>query len=105
MALLDKFAKLGVEPQPLTTGGKLDGLSFVITGTLTTMSRDEATNKIKSLGGVFQTSVGKKTDYLVMGEKAGNSKRVKAEQLGTKVISEQEFACHAIAFGNLKWLW
>lgn len=90
MALLDKFAKLGVEPQPLTTGGKLDGLSFVITGTLTTMSRDEAANKIKSLGGVFQTSVGKNTDYLVMGEKAGNSKRVKAEQLGTKVISEQE---------------
>ena len=88
--LLEKFANLGVAPQPIQVGGKLDGLSFVITGTLTTMSRDEAMSQIKSLGGNFQTSVGKTTDYLVMGEKAGNSKRIKAEQLGTKVINESE---------------
>ena len=50
----------------------------------------ETMSQIKSLGGNFQTSVGKTTDYLVMGEKAGNSKRIKAEQLGTKVINESE---------------
>ena len=88
--LLEKFTNLGVAPQPIQVGGKLDGLSFVITGTLTTMSRDEAMLQIKSLGGNFQASVGKTTDYLVMGEKAGNSKRIKAEQLGTKVINESE---------------
>ena len=88
--LLEKLTNLGVAPQPIQVGGKLDGLSFVITGTLTTMSRDEAMSQIKSLGGNFQTSVGKTTDYLVMGEKAGNSKRIKAEQLGTKVINESE---------------
>ena len=88
--LLEKFTNLGVASQPIQVGGKLDGLSFVITGTLTTMSRDEAMSQIKSLGGNFQTSVGKTTDYLVMGEKAGNSKRIKAEQLGTKVINESE---------------
>lgn len=90
LALLDKFASLGVQPQPVKVGGKLAGQSFVITGTLTSMSRDEAAAKIKELGGDFQSSVGKTTTYLVMGEKAGQSKRTKAEQLGTKVISEAE---------------
>ena len=90
MILLDKFNRLGVSPQPIKTGGKLAGLAFVITGTLKSMSRDEAAKKIKELGGEFQGSVGKSTDYLVMGEKAGASKRIKAEQLGTKVIDEDE---------------
>lgn len=90
LALLDKFASLSVQPQPVKVGGKLAGQSFVITGTLTSMSRDEAAAKIKELGGDFQSSVGKTTTYLVMGEKAGQSKRTKAEQLGTKVISEAE---------------
>ena len=90
MALLAKFKELGVKPKPVAVGGKLDGVSFVVTGTLNTMSRDEAARRIKELGGEFQSSVGKTTDYLVMGEKAGNSKRVKAEQLGTKVIDEDE---------------
>ena len=88
--LLRKFAEYGVQPKPIQVGGKLAGQSFVITGTLTSMSRDEAANKIKELGGEFQGSVGKSTTYLVMGEKAGNSKRVKAEKLGTKVIDEAE---------------
>ena len=90
MALLAKFKELDVKPKPVAVGGKLDGVSFVVTGTLNTMSRDEAARRIKELGGEFQSSVGKTTDYLVMGEKAGNSKRVKAEQLGTKVIDEDE---------------
>ena len=46
--------------------------------------------RLRSWGGDFQSSVGKTTTYLVMGEKAGQSKRTKAEQLGTKVISEAE---------------
>ena len=90
MVLLDKFNRLGVNPQPIKTGGKLAGLAFVVTGTLKSMSRDEAAKKIKELGGEFQSSVGKSTDYLVIGEKAGASKRIKAEQLGTKVIDEDE---------------
>lgn len=87
--LLAKFKELGVEPQPVQTSGKLTGLSFVITGTLETMSRDQAAARIKELGGEFQSSVGKSTDYLVMGAKAGASKRTKAEKLGTKVIDEK----------------
>lgn len=88
--LLQKFHNLGVEPQPISQGGPLNGISFVITGTLHSMSRDEAANRIKELGGTFQSSVGRSTDYLVMGDKAGASKRAKAEQLGTKVIDEVE---------------
>lgn len=87
--LLDKLKSLGVEPQAMHTGGKLDGISFVITGTLESMSRDQAAAHIKELGGEFQSAVSKATDYLVMGAKAGASKRQKAEKLGTKVIDEK----------------
>lgn len=89
-ALLDKFAKLGVEPQPVVKGGKLEGVSIVVTGTLESMSRDQAADKIKSLGGNFQSSVTSTTNYLVMGAKAGTSKRTKAEKLGVAVIDEKE---------------
>lgn len=88
--LMSKFKHLGVVPQKMETGDKLAGLSFVVTGTLQSMSRDEAAEKIKALGGDFQSAVGKSTDYLVMGDKAGNGKRLKAEQYGTKVIDETE---------------
>lgn len=91
LKLIAKFRRLGVEPQKVEQGSKLAGISFVVTGTLQSMSRDEAADKIRSLGGDFQTSVGKSTNYLVMGDKAGNSKRVKAEQYGTKVVDEAEF--------------
>ena len=57
MALLDKFAELGVRPQYEQKSGKLAGQSFVVTGTLQTMSRDAAADKIRALGGAFQTSV------------------------------------------------
>lgn len=68
---------------------RLTGLSFVITGTLPSYSRDEAKALIESHGGVVKSSVSKKTDYLLAGEDAG-SKLVKAQELGVKVISERE---------------
>lgn len=88
--LLDKFDRLGVEPHYERKTGKLAGANFVITGTLTTMSRDVAADKIRALGGTFQTSVAKDTTYLVAGGKIGASKLKKAESYGTKIISESE---------------
>lgn len=89
--LLKKFADLGVEPVYEEHDGPLEGLSFVITGSLESMGRDEAAEKIRELGGTFQTSVGKGTSYLVAGGKVGASKLAKAKQNGTAVISEAEF--------------
>lgn len=68
---------------------KLEGLTFVVTGSLS-MSRDEAKEKILFSGGRFSSSLSKKTEYLLAGEKAG-SKIKKAETLGVKIISEDEF--------------
>ncbi len=70
-------------------GETLAGLSFVLTGTLPTMSRDEASDLIKQAGGKVVGSVSKKTDYVVAGEAAG-SKLTKAQSLGIAVISEEE---------------
>jgi DNA ligase (NAD+) len=90
-ALLDKFKRLGVEPHfESRARGPLHGMSFVVTGTLETMSRDEAGEKIRALGGAFQSSVGKDTSYLVVGNNVGASKLKKAEKLGTKQITEQD---------------
>jgi DNA ligase (NAD+) len=89
--LLSKFDELGVSPVfESTAKGPLHGQNFVITGTLNEMSRDEAANKIRELGGKFQTSVANDTDYLVLGDSPGNSKIVKATKLGTKQIKETE---------------
>lgn len=89
--LLEKFTQLGVHPRFDKKTGKLTGKSFVITGTLEQMSRDEAAEKIRNLGGVFQAAVIKDTNYLVAGGKVGASKLKKAEAYGTKVITENEF--------------
>lgn len=91
LAMLDKFNQAGVLPQYEDHAGKLEGMSFVITGTLETMSRDEAAEKVRVLGGTFQTSVGKDTTYLVAGGNVGASKLKKAAQYGTKIINEHEF--------------
>lgn len=89
--LLAKLRRLGVWPKEVKrTGGALAGKSFVITGTLESMSRDEAAEKIRALGGTFQSSVGKETAYLVAGANVGESKLKKAKKLGTKVIDEAE---------------
>lgn len=90
--LLDKFKKYGVEPERAKAlAGPLASQNFVVTGTLEAMSRDEAAEKIRSLGGTFQSSIGKDTDYLVVGANVGASKLLKAEKLGTKQINEDEF--------------
>ena len=91
MKLLQKFADLGVAPQFNRKSGRLVGQSFVITGTLKSMGRDTAAEKIRNLGGTFQTAVAKDTTYLVAGGKVGASKLKKAEQYDTKIINEQEF--------------
>ena len=78
-----------LDPVQTKADGALSGKTFVITGTLPTMTRDEAKDLIRSLGGKVAGSVFKKTDYLVAGEKAG-SKLAKAEQLGISVLSESD---------------
>lgn len=78
----EKAEKAG--PQPL------QGLTFVLTGTLSSMTRDQAKEKIESLGGSVSSSVGKKTDYLVVGQEPG-SKLDRARELGVKTIDEKEF--------------
>jgi DNA ligase (NAD+) len=89
--LLEKFKKYGVKPQEVKrVGGKLAGKSFVVTGSLESMSRDEAAEQIRNLGGTFQSSVAKDTDYLVVGANVGASKLKKAKALGTKQIHESE---------------
>lgn len=77
-----------VEPQ--LSGDKLSGKFFVLTGTLEGLTRDQAKEKIKQLGGKVQSSVGKTTDFLIAGEESG-SKLKKAQALGIAVLSEQEF--------------
>ena len=70
-------------------GGKLAGLSFVITGTLPTLSRDAAKALIEEHGGKVTASVSKATSYLLAGE-GGGSKRTDAEKFGVKIISEND---------------
>lgn len=86
--LLQKFADLDVVAQHQKKSGKLVGQKFVVTGTLETMGRDEAADKIRSLGGTFQSSVSKDTTYLVAGGKVGASKLKKAQAYGTQIIDE-----------------
>ena len=89
--MLEKFFSNGVEPQNVErVGGKLSGKNFVVTGSLDSMSRDEAADKIRNLGGTFQSSLGKDTDFLVVGNNVGASKLIKAEKYGTKQITEKD---------------
>lgn len=87
--LLEKFKKLGVVPYFSQLSGELEGQNFVVTGTLESMSRDEAADKIRAKGGTFQTSVAKDTHYLVAGGNVGASKLAKAKKYGTKIIDEK----------------
>ncbi len=90
-SLLEKFKKLGVHPRYRSRArGPLHGKHFVVTGSLETMGRDLAAEKIRALGGTFQPSIGKDTDYLVVGKNVGAGKLKKAEALGTKQIDEAE---------------
>ena len=91
--LIDSLKESGLNMQSLATdeatGNALEGLTFVITGTLPTLGRKEATALIEENGGKVTGSVSKKTDYLLAGEEAG-SKLDKAKTLGIKIISEEE---------------
>ena len=89
--LADKLIAAGVltESTAESKGDKLSGMTFVITGTLPTMKRDEASALISSNGGKVSGSVSKKTSYVVAGEEAG-SKLTKAKELGVAVISEEQ---------------
>lgn len=70
--------------------GKFTGQTFVVTGTLESMSREEAKSKIKTVGGKVSESVSSKTDYVVVGENPG-SKAEKAQKLGVKILDEKSF--------------
>lgn len=92
LKLLDDLKALGVQPvYQDTSGGRLNGLSFVVTGTLDSMGRDAAAEKIRALGGEFHSSVVKNTNYLVAGHNTGQSKLKKAATYGTEVIDEKRF--------------
>jgi DNA ligase (NAD+) len=92
--LIERLRKAGVTLQSTVdrrpSTGRLAGKTFVFTGTLAGMSREEAEAKVKALGGKASSSVSKKTDYVVAGAEPG-SKYDKAEKLGVNIISEQEF--------------
>jgi DNA ligase (NAD+) len=79
-----KEEKAKIEELPLA------GLEFVITGRLKAFTREEAEAKIKALGGTAKDNVTKKTSYLVVGEEPGGTKFTRAQELGTKQISEEE---------------
>lgn len=90
--LIDNLMKIGVKIlPPERIAKKLLGRTFVLTGTLESMSRDEAEKKIRLQGGHPTSSVSKRTDYLVVGSKPGSTKLKKAKELRVKIIGEKEF--------------
>lgn len=92
MEMIDRLLKAGVHPREAQqqAGGILDGLTIVVTGTLPTLSRNEAEELIRQHGGKAASSVSKKTAFVVAGEAAG-SKLTKAQQLGIPVLDEAAF--------------
>ncbi|MEI6528780.1 MAG: NAD-dependent DNA ligase LigA [Candidatus Falkowbacteria bacterium] len=96
LELLNKFAANGVTlslsklSASNQKNAKLAGQSFVLTGSMASLTRDEAKDRIKSLGGKIKESVGRDTSYLVVGEAPG-SKYEKAKKLGVKILNEEEF--------------
>jgi DNA ligase (NAD+) len=85
-----KHVKIISESRLAPSASKLIYKTFVLTGTLSTMSRDEAKEKIREMGGSVSSSVSKETDYVVAGENPG-SKYDRAVALGVKILSESEF--------------
>ncbi len=91
LKLIDKFSKVGVKIiAPAIKKKILAGKTFVLTGTLATITREEAKNKIRELGGNVSSTVSKKTDYVIAGAKPG-TKYDKAKRLKVKIIKEKEF--------------
>lgn len=91
--LIEDLKALGInmESQKEIVDMRFEGMTFVLTGTLSTYTRSEATKIIEAFGGKASSSVSKKTTYVLAGEDAG-SKLKKANDLGVTVISEEEFA-------------
>jgi DNA ligase (NAD+) len=94
-ALVEKLKRGGVKfpevrSKPASEGGAFAGKTFVFTGSLATMERRDAEEMARALGAKSSSSVSKSTDYVVAGEKAG-SKLAKANSLGVKIISEDDF--------------
>ncbi|HIY28078.1 MAG TPA: NAD-dependent DNA ligase LigA [Firmicutes bacterium] len=92
-------AGVNMEAAQTPTGSLFSGRTFVLTGTLPTMTRSQASAFIESLGGKVSGSVSKKTSYVVAGEEAG-SKLAKAEKLGVPVLSEAELLAMAEGKGT-----
>lgn len=90
--MVEQLRNAGVNFDSLrvVTDTRFAGLTFVLTGALTLMTRDEATEKIEHFGGKASGSVSKKTNYVVVGENAGSKER-KARELGIPILTEQEF--------------
>jgi len=91
-ALVERLREAGLQleqEKPKTSGGKLAGLTFVLTGTLPTLTRDEAQQRLEAAGAKVAGSVSRKTNYVVAGEEAG-SKLDKARELRVAVLSEAE---------------
>ncbi|MFN8639463.1 MAG: NAD-dependent DNA ligase LigA [Dehalococcoidia bacterium] len=88
-ALIDRLAAHGVrmDEEAAARGGPLEGLQFVVTGSLSRWSRNEIEDLLKRLGGRVGSAVSKNTSYLVAGD-GGGSKRTKAEALGTPILDE-----------------
>ena len=91
--LIDNLLKIGFKINTLveTSSGELQGKTFVLTGTLSQYTRQQATKFIEDLGGIVTSSVSKNTDYLVYGEKAG-SKLDKAKKLNVETLTESDFS-------------
>ena len=92
LAMIERLRSFGLtmEHHSVRAGDALVGKTFVLTGTLETMTRNEAASLIVSLGGKTSSSVSKKTDYVIVGSDPG-SKATKAETLGVPVINEATF--------------
>ncbi len=90
--ILNKFEKYGLKivADKGLVKGKLSDQTFVITGTLDSMSREEASQRIRSLGGKVSSSVSKETSYVIAGSEPG-SKYDKAQKIGVKTLNETEF--------------
>jgi DNA ligase (NAD+) len=98
--LIERLLKAGISMlAPEQRDGHLRGKTFVLTGTLASMSRSEAEERIRGLGGLPGSSVSKKTDYLVVGADPG-SKLEKAERLKVPILDERAFL-HLLGLGKL----